>query len=163
MWFGPTGRAFPHHWKDGMKVLEGEFAKLLSDRQAATARADAKTARSPAREASPQLPVVTFAQRMPAAAVPGQDFLVQAKVTAPAGVKWIRLRYRHVNQKEDYQTVDMALDAATGFYASSIPASFIDPRWDLMYFVEIVDGKGNGRIYPDLEVETPYLITSVKR
>ena len=29
----------------------------------------------------------------------------------PAGVKWIRLRYRHVNQKEDYQTADMTLDS----------------------------------------------------
>ena len=95
--------------------------------------------------------------------MPGQDFVVQVKVAAPAGVKWIRLRYRHVNQKEDYQTADMALDAQTGFYAASIPASFIDPHWDLMYFVEIVDSNGNGRIYPDLEVETPYTITSVKR
>jgi hypothetical protein len=68
-----------------------------------------------------------------------------------------------VNQKEDYQTADMPLDAQTGFYAASIPASFIDARWDLMYFVEIVDPQGNGRIYPDLEAETPYIITSVKR
>ena len=71
--------------------------------------------------------------------MPGQDFAVQVKVTAPAGVKWIRLRYRHVNQKEDYQTADMALDAQTGLYAARIPASFIDPHWDLMYFVEVVD------------------------
>jgi hypothetical protein len=32
-----------------------------------------------------------------------------------------------------------------------------------MYFVEVVDRKGNGRIYPDLEVETPYLVTGVQR
>ena len=96
-------------------------------------------------------------------AVPGQDFDVQVKATAPTGVKWIRLRYRHVNQKEDYQTAEMALDGRTDFYAASIPASFIDARWDLMYFVEIVDRRGSGRIYPDLEVETPYIITSVKR
>jgi len=78
-------------------------------------------------------------------------------------VKWIRLRYRHLNQKEDYQTAEMALDAQSGFYAASIPASFIDPHWDLMYFVEIVDRQCNGRIFPDLEVETPYIITGVAR
>ena len=65
---------------------------------------------------------MTFVQRPPAVAVPGQDFVVQVKVAAPAGVKWIRLRYRHVNQKEDYQTADMTLDARTGVYAGSIPA-----------------------------------------
>jgi hypothetical protein len=163
MWFGPTGRQFPHHWKDEMKLLDGEFDKLLAERQAAAARADARPARIPAREANPELPVVNFVQRPPALAVPGQDYVVQVKATTPAGVKWIRLRYRHVNQKEDYQTADMALDAATGFYAGIIPGSFIDPHWDLMYFVEIVDRRGNGRIYPDLEVETPYVVTSVKR
>jgi hypothetical protein len=163
MWFGSRGRSFPHHWKDEMKVLDAEFEELVAERAAATARADAKPARIPAREAHPQLPVVTFVERAPVAAVPGQDYAVQVKVTAPAGVKWIRLRFRHVNQKEDYQTAEMALDAATGLYAGSIPAAFIDPRWDLMYFVEIVDRRGNGRIYPDLEIETPYIVASVKR
>jgi hypothetical protein len=163
MWFGPTGRAFPHHWKDEMKLLDAEFDKLLAERKAATARADARPARIPKRDAHPQLPVVTFVQRPPAMAVPGQDYVVQVKVAAPAGVKWIRLRYRHVNQKEDYQTTDMSLDAKTGLYAGRVPAAFIDPRWDLMFFVEVVDRRGNGRIYPVLEVETPYIITSVKR
>ena len=32
-----------------------------------------------------------------------------------------------------------------------------------MYYVEIVDNKGLGRIYPDLEVETPYVVVLVKR
>ncbi len=162
MWFGPSGRAFPHHWKDEMKALDAEFNKLLAERQAATARADARPARIPARDANPQWPVVTFVPGQPAA-VPGQDYVVQATVKAPAGVKWIRLRYRHVNQKEDYQTVDMTLDAKSGLHGGNIPGAFINPRWDLMYFVEIVDGRGNGRIYPDLDVETPYIIISVKR
>lgn len=163
MSFGPSGRAFPHHWKDEMKALDSEFDQLLAERRAATARPDAKAARIPARDANPKLPVVAFMQRAPAAAIPGHDLAVEVKVTAPAGLKWIRLRYRHVNQKEDYQTTDMALNSRTGLYAGSIPASFIDPHWDLMYFVEIVDRQGNGRIYPDLDVETPYIITSVKR
>ena len=29
--------------------------------------------------------------------------------------------------------------------------------------VEVVDRQGNGRIYPDLEVETPYHLLSVNR
>ena len=163
MWFGATGRSFPHHWKDEMKALDAEFASLLAERETATAPADAKLARVPARDANSKVPTVTFVQRVPAAAVPGQDYPVQVKVTAPAGVKWIRLRYRHVNQKEDYQTTDMALDDRTGIYSGIIPARFIDPHWDMMYFVEIIDRRGNGRMYPDLETEMPYIIASVKR
>ncbi len=146
-----------------MKSLDAEFDKLLDERKAATVRADAKPVRVAPRDANPQLPVVTFMQRPPAAAVPGQDYVVQVKVTAPAGVKWIHLRYRHVNQKEDYQTADMRLDTKNGFYVARVPASFIDPHWDLMYFVEIVDRQGNGRIYPNLEMETPYIVTNVQR
>jgi len=163
MWFGPTGRSFPHHWKDEMKSLDAEFSQLLAERQAAGARPDAKPARIPERDAHPQLPVVTFVQRPPAVAIPGQDYAVQVRVNAPAGVKWVHLRYRHLNQTEDYRNADMALDSQTGLYTGNIPAAFVDPHWDLMFFVEIVDRAGNGRIYPDLEVETPYLVTSVKR
>jgi hypothetical protein len=163
MWFGPSGRSFPHHWKDEMKALDTEFEKLLAERQAAAGRADAKPVRIVPRDTDVRPPLVTFVRSVPTAALPGQDFAVQVNVTAPRGVKWIHLRYRHVNQKEDYQTADMTIDARTGIYAASIPASFIDARWDLMYFVEIVDGQGDGRMYPDLETETPYVITSVKR
>jgi hypothetical protein len=57
----------------------------------------------------------------------------------------------------------MKLNPETGLYTASIPASFIDPKWDLMYFVEAVNQKGAGRMYPDLEVETPYVVVAVKR
>ena len=84
-------------------------------------------------------------------------------MTAPAGVKWVRLRYRHATQYEDYQTAEMTLDAKTGNYTARIPAAFADPKWDLMYFVEVVDKKGAGRMFPDLEVETPYVVIAAKR
>ncbi len=44
-----------------------------------------------------------------------------------------------------------------------IPSSFIDSKWDLMYFVEVMDTNGRGRMYPDLEKETPYVVVSARR
>jgi hypothetical protein len=93
----------------------------------------------------------------------GPDLQVAAQVTAPAGVKSVRLRYRHTTQYEDYQTAEMTLDAKTGNYIARIPPSFTDPKWDLMYFIEVVDKKGAGRMFPDLEVETPYRVLAAKR
>ena len=75
----------------------------------------------------------------------------------------MRLRYRHVTQFEDYQTVAMEYDDATSLYSAVIPGEFIDPKWDLMYFIETLDRHGNGRMYPDLDVETPYVIVPVER
>ena len=43
-------------------------------------------------------------------------------------------------------------------YEATIPAEHIDPQWDLMYFIEALDRSGNGKVYPDLEKETPYII-----
>jgi hypothetical protein len=40
---------------------------------------------------------------------------------------------------------------------------FIDPKWDLMYFVEVIDDRGRGRMLPDLDKETPYVVVSVPR
>jgi hypothetical protein len=78
-------------------------------------------------------------------------------------VKWVRLRYRHATQFEDYETAEMTLDAKTGNFTARIPAAFDSSRWDLMYFIEVVDRKGAGRMFPDLEVQTPYVVIEGRR
>ena len=93
----------------------------------------------------------------------GHDLAVSATVSSSTRIKSVRLRYRHLTQDEDYETMDMALDAATRTYKGRIPAAFIDPRWDLMYFVEVIDDRGRGRMLPDLDKETPYVVVSVRR
>lgn len=86
-----------------------------------------------------------------------------AKVEDASGVRSVRLRYRRLTQFEDYRTADMMLDPKTGLYTACIPGDFITPKWDLIYFIEAIDHHGNGRNYPDLEVETPYVIVPVER
>ena len=93
----------------------------------------------------------------------GKDLDVTARVWDPSGVKWVRLRYRHVTQFEDYKSEDMRYDPRTGRWSATIPGPFIVPQWDLMYFVEVMDTQGNGRMYPDMEVETPYVIVELNR
>jgi hypothetical protein len=48
-------------------------------------------------------------------------------------------------------------------YDATIPGEDIDPRFDLMYLFEVMDHAGNGKIYPDLERETPYVVVKVER
>ncbi len=55
------------------------------------------------------------------------------------------------------------VDEESGTYVARIPGDFITPKWDVMYFVEAIDKHGNGRNYPDLEVEMPYVIVPVER
>ena len=78
-------------------------------------------------------------------------------------MKYVRLRYRHLTQFEDYKTVEMTMDPRTRKHTGTVPGSFIIPKWDLMFFVEAMPEQGVGRRIPDLEHEMPYVIVPVKR
>jgi dienelactone hydrolase len=75
----------------------------------------------------------------------------------------VRLRYRSVNQYQDYRTLEMTPAGKKDQYQAVIPAEHVLPKWDLMYFIEVIDNRGNGKIYPDLEKETPYVIVKLQR
>ena len=92
-----------------------------------------------------------------------QAIKISSSIKAPAGVKWVRLRYRAVNQHLDYRTLSMLAEAGSDNYQVTVPASEIDTRFDFMYFIEVMDNDGHGLIYPDLEVETPYIIVELER
>ena len=57
----------------------------------------------------------------------------------------------------------MKLDPASGRYQAEIPGNFVVPEWDIMYFIEALDMKGNGRMYPDLDNEMPYIVVKPER
>ena len=156
--FGARAVGFRQHWREELKLLEDDLTALENERAKVEDRPMHKLA---LRDPALKPPVVTLAP--PASAERGRDLRITARVDAPEGIKWVRLRYRHVSQYEDYQTAEMVPDPKSGLYFAAIPASFIDAKWDLMYFVEAVGKNGSGRMYPDLEREMPYVIVPVKR
>jgi hypothetical protein len=50
-----------------------------------------------------------------------------------------------------------------GVYQATVPADQINPKWDFMYLIEMMDTKGRGAIYPDLSKETPYVVVKLDR
>jgi len=105
-------------------------------------------------------PVVTHT---PIATAPvGKPLKVSAVVRDPSGVKWVRLRYRSVNQHQDYRTLEM-VHVGDDRYEAVVPGEQIVPEWDFMYLIEVMDVHGNGRIHPDLEKEMPYIVVHLQR
>ncbi|MFN7922190.1 MAG: hypothetical protein U0Q16_18955 [Bryobacteraceae bacterium] len=156
--FGAHAVGFRQHWKEELALFERDVAELEAERARVPDKpGHALTPRDPALRP----PVVALGP--PVTAEPGRDLRVWVKIASPAGVKWARLRYRHMTQYEDYQTAEMTLDAKSGSWVAAIPAAFIDPKWDLMYFIEAVGKNGAGRMYPDFEREMPYVVVPVKR
>ena len=96
-------------------------------------------------------------------APPGEPLRITAFANSAAGIQEVRLRYRSVNQYQDYFTLDMLPTGVEHQYKAEIPGKHIPSDWDLMYFFEVVDKQGNGRIYPDAEKETPYVVVKLDR
>lgn len=151
------------HWRDELAELNQFYKELEDFRNTITSSAE-----------KGNLPKCEIAEDMdysslfkvahdPAKSIaPGKDVVIKAEVEAATGVEWVRLRYRSVNQTLDYGSVEMK-QTEDGFYSVTIPTKEIDPTYDFMYFIELMDKNGNGRIYPDLEKETPYFFVPIRR
>ena len=164
------------HWKDELAALEKGLTNLEQKRTALRAEASTvKTTVSTSAASTAVLPYKLLTDTVtpdpfrishqPVTSAPvGKPITVQVKVNAPAGVKWVRLRYRNVNQELPYQTMDMQHSPGEkDTYTVSVPTEQINPKWDFMYFIEIMDNNGRGKIYPDLAQETPYRIVKLIR
>ncbi len=94
-------------------------------------------------------------------AEPMHPLRIVAEVEDPSGIKWVHLRYRGLSQHQDYQVLNMLPNGNGNQYEATIPGENIDPHFDLMYMFEVMDNAGNGKIYPDLAKETPYVVVKI--
>jgi hypothetical protein len=161
---GVRGASLCGHWKDELVALEKGLATLERQRSDTKPASDAKAAPRYRTEtlmgdgAPPQV------VHQPVTEAPADKPLtITAEVRDPAGVKWVRLRYRSLNQHQDYRTLAMLPTGEKDQYRAVIPAEDIAPTWDLMYFIEVMDKRGNGKIHPDLNKETPYVVVKLHR
>jgi len=79
-------------------------------------------------------------------------------VQSPAGIQWVNLQYRGVNQEQAYTALPMEATAEKNVYRATIPADALNGRFNFMYFFEIMDKQQAGSIYPDVNKATPYYI-----
>ncbi len=149
------------HWRDELKKLESGLKELEEQCCPPDEAILKEVVWVPAKIGDGEPPRVEH-ERIRIARV-GEPLIVTARVADPAGVKSVRLRYRHLTQFEDYATLEMKPSAEPGAYSVMVPGSFIVPEWDFMYFLETTDAQGNGANWPDLAREAPYVIVKVVR
>jgi len=161
---GVRGADLCGHWKDELTALEWDLTTLERRHHELKANPDAARAPRfpPAVAAGDGSAPLVMHQPVTTAPV-GQPIAVTAEVRDPAGVKWVRLRYRSVNQRQDYRSLAMSPTGDKDQYRAVIPAEDFSPTWDLMYFIEAMGKNGNGRIHPDLDHETPYIVVKLRR
>jgi len=154
---GARSRNLCGHWREELASLEQGLLALEQKRSKLPNRpASGPASRYQAAADPAERPVVNH--RPPAAAPAGQPLLITAEVHAPSGVKWVRLRYRNVNQKEEYRSCPLLPSGASGHYQATVTADQVSSAWDFMYFIEAMDNQGHGVIFPDLNRQTPYFV-----
>jgi hypothetical protein len=161
---GVRGASLCGHWKDELAALEKGLVALENQRRDLKSTGESKTApryRPDAKNGDGEPPEVVHDPITKAPA--SKPLTVTADVRDTAGVKWVRLRYRSVNQHQDYRTLQMLPTGEKDRYRAVIPAEDIALTWNLMYFIESMDHDGNGRIHPDLNRETPYVVVQLQR
>jgi hypothetical protein len=92
---------------------------------------------------------------------PGKPLRLSFRVQDASGLATVKLHYRHLTQMEEYRVLELTKQGAQ--YEAIIPEDYIDPRYDLMYYLEAVDRFGNGIFYPDPDRMPPYSIVKVHR
>ena len=161
---GSPGNDLCGHWKDELELLEKGLSNLELKRKDFKAEGEVKTA--PHYKVAKNVTNEKLFQisLLPVTSAPaGKPLTVSVKVNANAGVRWVHLLYRSVNQEQEYQTTPMPLSNEKDTYTTIVPAEQINPEWDFMYLIEVMDKNGNGKIYPDLNKETPYKIVKLGR
>lgn len=147
------------HWRDELVALEKGLVELEKQRAALSSGPSLRPSRKPSPDRSP--PKLTHARIKTAPA--GQPLKIKAVVSDSSDLSAVRVLYRPVTQYEDYKSINLVRAGSSGSYEGTIPAAELNPRWDFMYFFEVIDQQGNGKIYPDFEKETPYIVVRLER
>ena len=153
---GPKRRTLVGHWRQELQDLQEGLKKLEQLRGAY--QASDTTKRAPKYKAVVEAAMFKVEHRPVLRATAGKSLTITVNVKTAAGAKWVRLLYRDVNQYKEYITVDMRPTGVKDEYSAVIPGEAISSQWDLQYLFEIMDHQHHGRIYPDMDKETPYIV-----
>jgi len=160
--FGARSRDLCGHWRDELKSLQSGLEKLEAQRKEISANATFTV--SPRCVAFTNDFIVPTILHQPVLGAPAQKPLaIRATVSSPAGIKWVQVLYRSLDQTRDYETLEMKAVDANGNYQAEIPADKINPRFDFVYFIQVMDNQHHGVIFPDFNKQTPYFIVHLQR
>ena len=90
---------------------------------------------------------------------PGEAITLKARVQSDEALRAVKLHYRHVNQAEYIEVMEM--EKKGDHYEATIPGSYTDSPYEMMYYFEAADALGNAVLYPGLEQDwsdLPYLV-----
>ncbi|GAA2085286.1 hypothetical protein GCM10009840_22920 [Pseudolysinimonas kribbensis] len=132
------------HWRDRIPDMEADLAELEAERAAATASDAASGADALDLTRGPRRDGWALEHDAPASFSRGAAVPIAVRST---GVDAARLHYRHVDQSESWQVVELERDGDV--FAGEIPAEYTAGTYPLMYYVTVSTEAGED-LYPGL-------------
>ncbi len=144
------------HWLDRLPGIDSDVAAMktkiqLNKVETLSRRAALEEMNAIAGILSSEIPVKCL-HTPPEKITPGDALAVELFVSGLSsgeGIKSVhsvRLRYRHVNQAERWNVLD--LDGENGVYAAAIPQEYTQSDFALEYYFELADATGAKWMYP---------------
>ena len=154
------------HWSDRLPAIEDDLAEMAKrlERSPSTPETS-EHVRAAIAEAlgRPRREIIDCMHIPPTELVPKQElqiFLTMPRaLVSGSALLW----YRHVNQAERYQSIEMRLEDAQAHAA--IPASYTDSPFPIQYYFELSQ-EGRAFLYPSLGSELtnqPYFVVRARK
>jgi hypothetical protein len=144
------------HWLDRLPGIDTDLAAMKAKIQVNTGETASRKAPLDGMKAiagiMPGTVPVKCSHTPPERFTPGGALEVKLFVSGVTGgegiksVRSVRLRYRHVNQAERWNVLDV--NGEDGAYAAAIPAAYTQSDFGLEYYFELADSKGSEWMYP---------------
>lgn len=151
------------HWKDELIKLEDGLKQLEIERKSISESTNLNTPKYLDSKESSWYSEFNISHEKVTELPVGQALKIRIKVSSPAGIKWVKLNHRSLNQDVDYKTIVMRGTAEPGVFEVSVSADEIAQEWDYMYLIRVMNNENHGIIYPDFNKETPYVVVHLKR
>src|SRR5437879_1700415 len=157
------GANFYHrgNWVDRVAAIDADIVELSKRLKSLPGgREESEASRVAVREAlgNPDRPSIQIRHSPPSTFVPGQSCEIVLSVTSTQ-LSGIRLYYRHVNQAERYQTLDMLVEGGT--YRATIPGTYTASKYPLQYYFEVRQSPEKAWLYPGFATDfenQPYCV-----
>jgi hypothetical protein len=152
------------HWLDRLPAMDQDIADManrLAQAQGSGSRNERSRAAIAEALGRPRRVIAACRHTPPARFHPGQPLEINLSLEKSSQPVAARLYYRHVNQAERYESLDM--DTQDNRYAAAIPGAYTDSPYPLQYYFEMKQGKDAAWLYPGFaanQANQPYFVVS---
>lgn len=141
-------------WADRLPAIDRDLEAMAALARVPLPRTEVSEtqARRIVAEIGAEVPAVTLSHVPPSTFRPGEPLTLDPAVgDAGSSVASVGLRYRHLDQAEVWEEIEMTRERDR--FVATIPGDYSDSPYALQYHFVVRDGQGRARLHPGLGAE----------